>query len=85
MSHTFTGFDQEKVDHRISSMGYLLPIWMCQVALVLSFMVNGSSTLGHLKGFDFQKEHDGSILGIEEMIQQTSFPGRILYMYFIKT
>ena len=61
-------------------MGYTLPICILPMVVALLFMVNGSNTLGHLKGFDFQKELDGSIIGIEDVIKQTTFPGRLSLM-----
>ena len=76
------GFWSEMFNHRIYIMGCSYPIWYRHVVLVLLLRVNGSSTLGHLKGFDFQKEHDGSIIGIEEVIQQSTFPGRLSIVLF---
>ena len=64
-------------------MGCTLTTCSLLAVVVLLFMVKASSTLGALKGFNFQKEHDGSIIGIEEGIEQITFPGRLSIVLFL--
>ena len=50
-------------------------IW--QVSSLLLCILNGSFGIG--KGFSFQKEHDGSLIGFEDSIQQIHLAGVYIY------
>ena len=55
-----------------------LPICMMMVNLVLVSQCQGGNNPNAHKGYNFQKEHDGSILGHENGFQQMTMSGKIL-------
>ena len=48
-----------------------------QVSSLLLCILNGSFGIG--KGFGFQKEHDGSLIGLKDSIQQIHLAGVYTY------
>ena len=44
-------------------------------------IISGSSHSRQPKGFGFQKEHDGSVIGMEDGVQQIEIAGRALPMF----
>ena len=51
-----------------------------QVGIVVLIILNGVSASKELKGFSFLKEHDGSITGVEDGIQQIKLAGIFSYL-----
>ena len=64
-------------------MGYVIPASIVLLGVILPMFINGSSYSRQPKGFGFQKEHDGSVIGMEDGVQQIKIAGRALLMFCI--
>ena len=62
-------------------MGYIMPAFILQAGILLLFGINSSASSIEPKGFGFQKEHDGSIIGMEDGVQQIAIAGTITYIF----
>ena len=62
-------------------MGHIMPAFILHGGILLLFGINSSASSREPKGFGFQKEHDGSILGMEDGVQQIAIAGTITYIF----
>ena len=62
--------------------GFLTWLYILQVVLVAR--CQGFTKQNNIKGFGFQKEHDGSIFGMEDGIQQIAITGIPVHLGILK-
>ena len=62
-------------------MGYAIRALIVLLGNLLPLFIRGSSCSSQPKGFGFQKEHDGSVIGMEDGVQQIKIAGRALLMF----
>ena len=60
-----------------SIMRYVIPASIPLFGIIIPMFINGSSYSRQPKGYGFQKEHDGSVIGMEDGVQQIRMAGRV--------
>ena len=62
-------------------MGYAIDTLIVLLSVVLPLLIKGSSCSSQPKGFGFQKEHDGSVIDMENGVQQIKIAGIPFLMF----
>ena len=65
-------------------MEYKVRTSVLQIGLVFAIFLDSSSATKKIRGFGFQKEHDGSIVGIEDSNQQIHLQGAFCFLRFYR-
>ena len=64
-----------------SIMRYVISASIALLGIIIPMLINGSSYSRQPKGFGFQKEHDGSIIGMEDGVQQIRIAGTVYWCF----
>ena len=59
----------------------IFPMYLYVLHVVLVSRCQGLTKLNNIKGIGFQKEHDGSIVGMENGVQQIHITGIQMHLY----